>query len=87
MIQPGEFDHADDFIRSLAYEKSSCADPRYLGLVEKNLVEVICRADAARESSRMGVGSGMEDKVSFNRRFRMKSGISYTHPRSGNPDN
>lgn len=86
MIQPGEYDHADEFIRSLAYEKSSCADPRYLDHVEKNLVEVICKADTAREASRVGAGSGMEDKVAFNRRFRMKNGISYTHPRSGNPD-
>ena len=27
MIQPGEFDDADPFVRQLAYEKSSCAIP------------------------------------------------------------
>src|SRR5262249_34885340 len=30
MIQPGEYDGADPFVRQLAYEKSSCADAGYL---------------------------------------------------------
>ena len=86
MIQPGEFDHADAFIKSLAYDKSSCADPKYLEMVEKNLVEVICQANDSLQESHLGVGSGIEDKVAFNRRFRMKNGLSYTHPQQGNPD-
>jgi neutral ceramidase len=86
MIQPGEFDHADAFIKSLAYDKSSCADPKYLELVERKLVEAICQANNSLEESRLGVGSGVEDKVAFNRRFRMKNGLTYTHPRQGNPD-
>jgi neutral ceramidase len=86
MVQPGEYDHANALVRSLAYEKSSCADPRYLEMVEKKLVEAICLADSGRKESVMGVGTGIEDQVAFNRRFRMKNGLSYSHPRQGNPD-
>ena len=46
----------------------------------------VCEADAARVEARCGVGSGIEDKVAFNRRFRMKNGLTYTHPGQGNPD-
>ncbi len=85
MILPGEYDHADPFVRSLAYDKSSCADPKYLALVEKQLTEVVCQADKALEVQ-LGVGKGFEDKVAFNRRFRMKNGLSFTHPGQLNPD-
>jgi len=83
---PGDYDHADSLVRSLAYEKSTCVDPKYLKLVEKQLVEVVCQADKARVEARLGVGKGIEDKVAFNRRFRMKNGLTYTHPGQLNPD-
>jgi neutral ceramidase len=86
MIYQGDYDHANSLVRSLAYDKSTCADPKYMELVEKSLVEAICRADNSREESRVGVGTGIEDKVAFNRRFRMKNGMTYTHPGQGNPD-
>ena len=86
MVQPGEFDFATPFVKSLAYEKSSCADPKYLEQVRQAIVEAVCRADAIREPARCGVGKGIEDKAAFNRRFRMKNGLVYTHPGKGNPD-
>lgn len=86
MVMPGEFDHASPLVQKLAYEKSSAADPKYLALVEKQLIEAVCAADAARQPALVGVGKGIEDKVAFNRRFRMKSGLTATHPRQGNPD-
>jgi hypothetical protein len=86
MVMPGEFDRASPLVQKLAYEKSSCADPKYLELVERQLVEAVVAADAARAPARVGVGKGIEDKVAFNRRFRMKNGLTMTHPRQGNPD-
>ncbi len=86
MVQPGEFDHADEFVQFLAYEKSSCADPNYLDLVEKQLVKTTCEALSSIQEVTMGIGIGKEDKVSFNRRFRMKNGSTYTHPGQLNPD-
>ncbi len=86
MILPGEFDHGSPLVRELAYEKSSCADPRYLKTVEAGIVEAVVAADAARTDTLCGVGSGTEDCVAFNRRFRMKNGLSHTHPGRGNPD-
>lgn len=86
MILPGEYDHGSPLVKSLAYEKSSCADARYLERVRKELIEAVCAADKSRAEARCGVGKGIEDKVAFNRRFRMKNGLSYTHPGQLNPD-
>ncbi len=86
MILPGEFDHASDLVKTLAYEKSSCADAKYLVHVENQIVEAVCRADANRAEVRCGAGVGIEDKVAFNRRFRMKNGMTHTHPGQGNPE-
>jgi hypothetical protein len=54
--------------------------------VETQLVDAVCAADAERRPALVGVGKGIEDKVAFNRRFRMKNGLTMTHPRPGNPD-
>lgn len=86
MVQPGEYDHASSFVRSLAYEESSAADPKYLALVEKKVIDVVCQADSSRDLCRLGVGSGYEDKAGANRRFHMKNGLTYTYPGRGNPD-
>lgn len=86
MVQPGQYDHASDLVQKLAYQKSSCANPRYLNLVKKAIVEGVCEADKNREKTYCGVGVGTENQVAFNRRFYMKNGITYTHPRQGNPD-
>jgi neutral ceramidase len=86
MVQPGEFDGAPDLVRRLAYELSSCADAAYLERVRKALVEAVLDADSRRADARCGAGVGIEDKVAFNRRFRMKNGFSWTHPGKGNPD-
>jgi neutral ceramidase len=86
MIQPGHYDHANLLVKSLAYEKSSCADPKYLKLVEEKMVEVICQANKSLEESSVGVGIGREEGVAFNRRFLMKNGLTYTHPGQGNPE-
>ena len=86
MIQPGQFDHASDLVKLLAYEKSSCADARFLDLVRRQIVAAVTAADQKRVDARACVGSGHEDSVAFNRRFRMKNGLSFTHPGKLNPD-
>jgi neutral ceramidase len=86
MVLPGQFDDASELVRKLAYEQSSCADPRYLALVQDRIVSAVCDAFTRRQELALGVGFGREDAVAFNRRFRMKNGHTFTHPGQGNPD-
>jgi hypothetical protein len=86
MVQPGEYDHSTDLVKSLAYEKSSMADAAYLKRLESQIVDAICRADSVRISAGFSFGVGREDKVAFNRRFVMKNGLEHTHPGKGNPE-
>ena len=86
MIQPGEYDHASALVRELAYDKSSCAHPGYLKRVEDQIVDAVCSADGARAELQCGVASGHEDRVAFNRRFRMRNGLTFTHPGQGSAD-
>ncbi len=86
LILPGEYDHASPEVQSLAYERSSCADGDYLKHVEEAVISAVCESDGSRVDAKCGVGSGVEDKVAFNRRFRMRNGLCFTHPGQGNPD-
>lgn len=87
MILPGEYDFAPDpFIRKLAYERSSGADPKYLDQLTRGIVEAVVDAWSSRRALRLGAGTGREERAAFNRRHRMKNGITYTHPGRGNPD-
>jgi len=86
MVLPGEYDHADEFVQNLAYEQSSAADPKYLKLMVKGIVEAVVEAYEKRSDLQVGFGRGKEESISFNRRWRMKSGETFTHPRYGNPD-
>lgn len=86
MVLPGQFDEAPPLVRELAYEKSSCADPKYLARVEQAIVDAVCDADGRRVSAKAGVGKGIENQVAYNRRFRMRNGLTMTHPGQGNPE-
>jgi neutral ceramidase len=85
-VMPSEYDHASKLVQKLAYEQSTCADPKYLEKVEKAIVEAVCRAHDGRARARAGLGRGSEPTVAFNRRFRMRDGRPITHPGQGNPD-
>lgn len=87
MILPGEFDHASDEIKDLAYNKSSCANAEYLKKLTAAAVEAIVEADRVKAPAAVGFGVGHEDKVAFNRRVRMKNGLTFSHPGKNNPDN
>jgi len=86
MVLPNQFDHASPFAQELAYEKSSCADPLYMEIVEKELISAIVDAYNNRVDVKCSIGSGYEDKVAFNRRFLMKNGFTCTHPGKCNPN-
>lgn len=85
-VQPGEYDHASELVKKLAYEKSPCADPKYLDRVRDQIVEAVCAANESRNSASASFGSGREENVAFNRRVRMKNGRTFTHPGRGNPE-
>ncbi|MGH9630859.1 MAG: hypothetical protein ACRD7E_21315, partial [Bryobacteraceae bacterium] len=86
MVIPGEYDHASPLVKRLAYEQSSMADANYLKRIESEIIKAVTIADSLRQPSRCSFGVGHEDKVAFNRRFRMKNGETWTHPGQGNPD-
>ncbi len=86
MVLPGEFDHADELVRDLAYEQSSAADPKYLEIMIDGIVGAVVEAYETRQVLKLGFGRGEEETVSFNRRWRMKNGLTFTHPRFGNPE-
>ncbi|MGB0580387.1 MAG: hypothetical protein ACPGVU_11845, partial [Limisphaerales bacterium] len=86
MLLPNEFDHADEFVQKLAYEQSTLAHAGYLKKVEQQIVAAVVAADAALVPAQVGFGSGTEDGITYNRRFRMKNGMMFTMPRQGNPD-
>lgn len=85
-VMPGEYDHASDLVKKLAYQQSTCADAKYLDKVEQAIIEAVCQAHDSRVSAKAGIGRGFERTVAFNRRFKMRDGRSITHPGQGNPD-
>ena len=86
MVQPGEYDHASDLVKDLAYNKSSAANPAYLDKVRDAIVDAVVAAHEGRTEMTASFGSGSESTVAFNRRIRMRNGLAYSHPRPGNPD-
>lgn len=86
MVQPGDFDHADELVQDLAYEQSSLADPIYVERMIDGVSRAIIQAWQTRSELAINFGRGEEADVSFNRRWRMKNGLTFTHPRFGNPD-
>jgi neutral ceramidase len=86
MVQPGEYDHASPLVQKLAYQQSSCADSRYLQLMRRQIVAAVSQAEQSLAEAKCSFGVGVEDKAAFNRRFRMKNGLTFTHPGQCNPD-
>ena len=87
MTLPGEYDHASPLVQDLAYNKSTIANPAYVEKVRDAIVEAVAAAHDARAVATAGFGTGREDQVAYNRRIRMKNGLSFSHPGKGNPDN
>ena len=86
MTEPGDLDRASPLVKELAQAKSTISNPGFTQLLKKQIVDAVVQADATRIDAKLAVGFGHEDKVAFNRRLRMKNGLSYSHPGAGNPD-
>lgn len=86
MAEPGDFDNASPLVKELVNDKSIVSNPGYTQLLKRQTVEAVAFASELRTDARLAVGYGLEDKVAFNRRMRMKNGQSWTHPGAGNPD-
>jgi hypothetical protein len=86
MSEPGDYDNASALVKELAFDKSTTANPGYTQHIKKQTIEAVAFANETRADAKLAVGFGHEDKVAFNRRLRMKNGLSYSHPGAGNPD-
>ncbi len=86
MGEPGDFDNASDLVKELVNEKSIVSNPGFLRLLKRQIVEAVVQADGSRVDAKLAVGYGHEDKVAFNRRLRMKGGLTFSHPGAGNPE-
>ena len=62
------------------------SDPDYCALVARKCADAVIEAWERREDAVMKIGSGHQEGIAFNRRFRMRGGVETTHPGQGNPD-
>ncbi len=58
----------------------SQADSEYVESVAEAIASAVVEAQESLEDSEIGVGSGSEPGISFNRRFLMSDGTEITHP-------
>ncbi|WP_339926001.1 hypothetical protein [uncultured Cyclobacterium sp.] len=61
----------------------STPDPDYLVFLEERAADAIIRANNNLEPARIGWGVGHEPSEVFNRRWKMKDGVTFTNPFGG----
>jgi len=61
----------------------STPDPDYLVFLEERAADAIIRANNNLEPARIGWGVGQEPSEVFNRRWKLKDGITFTNPFGG----
>jgi len=86
MAEDGDYDQASPFVQDLYYNHSTISTGGYLQLLKKQIVDAVVDANDARVAAKAAFGYGHEDQVAFNRRLRMKDGLTFSHPGPGNPD-
>jgi hypothetical protein len=64
----------------------SDADPKYVNFVADRIAEAVVSAWNALHEAEIGVGTGHEPSISFNRRFLMTDGTQVTHPGKQNSE-
>ena len=77
---------APELIKRLALKESISLDVGYEKHVVDQIASAVFMADKRKSNAKLSIGSGIEDKAAFNRRFKLKSGRSATHPGKGNPE-
>ncbi|NLZ64663.1 MAG: hypothetical protein GX902_12745 [Lentisphaerae bacterium] len=65
---------------------SPVPDQWFTDWVARQLGTALVMADKKREEAWLNIGTGQEDSMIFNRRFRLRDGRAYTHPGILNPD-
>lgn len=85
-LAPSDFVGAPDLVQTLVREYSINCSPIYQEWVSRQIVTAVHEAQSRKQEALLSVGTGVEDKVLFNRRFRMANGRVYTHPGKGNPE-
>lgn len=86
MSEPGDFDQAEPWVRELAENKTIISNPGYDQRLLRQIADAVVEAHDHRVDAKVAAGVGHEDKVSFNRRLRMKGGLTFSHPGAGNPE-
>ncbi|MAF10149.1 hypothetical protein CMK11_06820 [Candidatus Poribacteria bacterium] len=81
-----DLSEAPELVRTLFYEHSVNGDRLYSEYVGEQIITAVCEAARRCQDAELSIGSGHEDRVAHNRRFRMRNGRVYTHPGKGNPD-
>ena len=78
---------ADRVIISCTHTHSGAAtgEDAYTEFAVDRIADAVCLAWANRVEARIGFGRAEEDRVVFNRRFRMRDGTVQTNPGTGNP--
>lgn len=85
-LREEELEGAPELIRKLAMDCSPSVDIPYEKQVISAIVSAVVEADKNKKVSSFSFGKGYDSEAVFNRRFRMKNGVSVTHPGKGNAD-
>lgn len=85
-FHPDEVKDAPEMVKKIALEISASIDLPYEKIVIRGIHEAVKKAFRNRKEQLFSIGRGEEDSAVFNRRFKMKTGLTFTHPGKGNKD-
>ncbi len=73
-------------VRARVAREIGRVDSDYKMLLRKRLVDAVWNAWLRRQEVRLVMGCAKVDNVAYNRRYKMKNGLTATHGGKGNPD-
>ena len=89
VLSPAEIMALNDVrpeVRQQIVESIGEPDLEYGALLRRRLVDAVCTAWQRREDVRLVVGKTLVERVAYNRRQKMKNGLTVTHAGKGNPE-